>query len=475
MSELAYAAKLSDIDITSLSNALKKMQVSLSEAGSGAKEPREALAALGLTIRDLKALSPDRQFELIGDRINRLKDPADRARAAVELFGKAGADLLPLFEQGAEGIRKAREEAERLGASFSDEQIKRLAKADDAVKRLHASWEGFWTAAVSKGAPAISGLLGILHGELPEAPLENQLANINYQMSFLAGSTSERAIKRLRELQSQKAIVQQKINPIDDFASRRSRALSSVAVPTPGFVDKSGLDKEAKEYKSFSEQIIDYAEDANSIVRREFQQQVDDTIQGFEDQAAAAERRDRYFQEGLEKWKKLSNDTTQSMSEFAKRAAENMQDAFANFLFDPFKDGLKGLLKSFIDTIRRMVAELAAAKFFKYLGGLSGSGGFAGFLGNLFGGFKAQGGPLQQGKWYVAGEKGPEPIWGGGPGAFASGYGKGGGGSVQVNYNIDARGASVDLVKALPSILKQHGEALKADLLMGISRGRYAV
>lgn len=40
---------------------------------------------------------------------------------------------------------------------------------------------------------------------------------------------------------------------------------------------------------------------------------------------------------------------------------------------------------------------------------------------NLFGGGRAEGGPLNPGKWYIAGEKGPEAIWGGGPGAFAAG------------------------------------------------------
>lgn len=36
-----------------------------------------------------------------------------------------------------------------------------------------------------------------------------------------------------------------------------------------------------------------------------------------------------------------------------------------------------------------------------------------------FGGFKAKGGPLNPNQWYIAGENGPEPIWGGGQGAFA--------------------------------------------------------
>lgn len=121
-------------------------------------------------------------------------------------------------------------------------------------------------------------------------------------------------------------------------------------------------------------------------------------------------------------------DKQDEMTVFADQAARNMQTAFADFLFDPFDDGIKGMLKGFVDVIRRMVAEAAAAKIFKALfgegeGGSSGAGNWLGALIGAFGGGKAMGGPLESGKWYIAGEYGPEPIWGGGPGAFAAGYG----------------------------------------------------
>lgn len=77
-------------------------------------------------------------------------------------------------------------------------------------------------------------------------------------------------------------------------------------------------------------------------------------------------------------------------SEYAKEAARNIQDSFAEFLFDPFKDGLKGMLRQFLDTIRRIAAEMAAQKLLgpKREGGL----GFADLIGNfLFDGFGGNG------------------------------------------------------------------------------------
>lgn len=120
-----------------------------------------------------------------------------------------------------------------------------------------------------------------------------------------------------------------------------------------------------------------------------------------------------------------SNKKVAELDEFAKQAARNMQDTFADFLFDPWEDGLEGMLQGFSNTLRRMAAEAAAAAIFKKLfgdeggaggilsgifGGASGEGGFGAFIGSLFGGAKARGGPIVAGRAYLVGEQGPEIV-----------------------------------------------------------------
>jgi tape measure domain-containing protein len=166
---------------------------------------------------------------------------------------------------------------------------------------------------------------------------------------------------------------------------------------------------------------------------------------------------DFYNQEIKEKTEKSFID----MEAISKRAAENMQDAFADFLFDPFKDGLDGMLLSFVDTMRKMLAQQVAASVF---GSILGSAGFSSFMkggfnnagqaglpwqgfgsvnpqGGLytgnFGGFFADGGFLQPGQWGIAGENGAEMIYGGRTGATVIPNGGKGGNT----YYLDARGA----------------------------------
>jgi hypothetical protein len=65
-----------------------------------------------------------------------------------------------------------------------------------------------------------------------------------------------------------------------------------------------------------------------------------------------------------------------------------------NLVTKPLADGISGLLKG-------------------ALGGGGGGGGIGSFLSSLFGGFFADGGYLPPGRWGIAGERGPEPIFGG--------------------------------------------------------------
>ena len=132
------------------------------------------------------------------------------------------------------------------------------------------------------------------------------------------------------------------------------------------------------------------------------------------------------------------------MDEFAKSAAQNMQSAFADFLFDPFKDGLGGMLKGFGQTIQRMIAEAASAQLMRSLFGDMGKtgsvGGWAGqalsWAGTLFGGARASGGSVATGHAYMVGERGPEMFVPSSAGAILPTGSQAGGQHSEYNINV---------------------------------------
>ena len=78
-------------------------------------------------------------------------------------------------------------------------------------------------------------------------------------------------------------------------------------------------------------------------------------------------------------------ETNDVLNEFAKSAAQNIQSALADFLFDPFAEGMDGMAKRFGDAIKRMIAEAVAADLAKRLFGDLGGKGGSGSLGGLAG------------------------------------------------------------------------------------------
>lgn len=118
---------------------------------------------------------------------------------------------------------------------------------------------------------------------------------------------------------------------------------------------------------------------------------------------------------GLSKAQDKLTETKDQLDVFADEAARNAQDAFADFLFDPFADGLDGMAANFGKVLQRMVAEAAAAQIMRDALGTVGADGerTGGFLqaglkaaGAFFGfaGGKAVGGPVEAGKLYEVGE-----------------------------------------------------------------------
>lgn len=105
-------------------------------------------------------------------------------------------------------------------------------------------------------------------------------------------------------------------------------------------------------------------------------------------------------------------DITKTLTE---EMAKNVQSAFADFLFDPFEDGLDGMLKSFGETLRRMLSELLAKQilisFLNSVAGAAGSGSAVGNIANAAIGAissNASGGPIRAGETSIVGENGPE-------------------------------------------------------------------
>lgn len=123
-------------------------------------------------------------------------------------------------------------------------------------------------------------------------------------------------------------------------------------------------------------------------------------------------------------------------------------------------EGTKSLAEVASDTLRSLANILLKFGINSLLGGLGESGGF---LGKLFGGFKADGGTVKSGKSYMVGERGPELFSPGRSGSIAPNNSLGG---TNVVVNVDASGSQAEgdapKAKQLGSLI---GAAVQAELV----------
>lgn len=127
--ELSYAAKQTGTDIASLETGIKLMQKAIAEG-------EKSISALGLSADDLRRMTPDQQFAAIAEAISRLGTPAERTKAAMDVFGKSGAELIPLLSEGAAGLDRMRQRARELGLVMSDEAVERSEALGDSIQEL---------------------------------------------------------------------------------------------------------------------------------------------------------------------------------------------------------------------------------------------------------------------------------------------------------------------------------------------------
>jgi len=151
-SQMAYAAKLADVEVGELATSMKELNKAIFAAKKEGSKENAIFAALGI---DPTGKDTTKVMEEIADKFGEIGEEATKSQVLLELFGKAGLAMRPMMEQGAEGIKAAREEATKFGIVITDDLAKAVDAYDTNTKKLQASTQGLWTDIVRGLLPSI--------------------------------------------------------------------------------------------------------------------------------------------------------------------------------------------------------------------------------------------------------------------------------------------------------------------------------
>ena len=153
---IGNAAKLADVDMGTLGKGLTKLNVNLVKAAEGNEDLARKFKSLGVDVKGAngQVVPADQALKQIADRFADMPDGAQKAAAAVALFGKSGAELIPLLNEGAASMEKF---SYKVGEDFA-------ARSDlfnDTLTEFGIKTQGFGLELTDALLPALQSILEV--------------------------------------------------------------------------------------------------------------------------------------------------------------------------------------------------------------------------------------------------------------------------------------------------------------------------
>lgn len=470
LSGLAYAGSLADVEVEALGSALVKMTKGMADAAVGTGEAMRGYEALGINIKDSAGnlRNADAVLADVSDKFAGMADGANKTALAVAIFGKSGADMIPLLNSGADGLAQMYDEASKLGLVLDGETGQAAERFNDNLTRLNAVKEGFVSQVMKAMLPSLENLSKAMFDSASntgglDSAVRVTAAGIKLLMSAAAGvigtfksygealggaaaatvaffsgdfkGAAAIAGATVSDFGANVAASIAQINAIWDAEASKAEAKApetakKLAAPMMKSLEEINKAKNAAQVEAdkMAKEAMKRLEDQNRDIQASalsaqqiiadidpiykaslaWQDLTDLVEKGF----LTAEQAGQYYAKSFGEVVAKTEEATSQMTEFAKRAGENIQDAFSEFLFDPFKGGLDGMLNGFQIMLRKMAAEALASQILSSIGTWGKSGGGAGTtLGSIAAAVfapRANGGPVSGGTTYLVGERGPE-------------------------------------------------------------------
>lgn len=142
--ELSYAARIANVNTEQFNAALGTLSRQASGVRLGNEAVAQAFRALGVSATDAHG-----QTRPVGDLLDDLadgfehmQDPARRVALAQQLFGEAGARLIPILHSGEGGVAALRQELHALGGVMDESAIRSAGDYRSQLVRWQAASDG---------------------------------------------------------------------------------------------------------------------------------------------------------------------------------------------------------------------------------------------------------------------------------------------------------------------------------------------
>lgn len=442
-----------------------------SEAGAAAIGKMEkalganagAFSQYGVEVVKAKDGTMDAQATFLGavDALNAMKNPADRAAAGAAIFGKGWQSMSEIIGNGSDSLRKSLESVQPSKV-FTDKDIQSGRDVRDAFDALQDSVDGLMLSLGKNLAPAVATASQQIAGLVDDlGPLIEKLGQIQ---GWKIGSGDDAFAPLAGPLPNL-------INGVQELAEAEIKA----SVAFDGVTTSAEAQIVATDGQERSQRAVNAEAERWTALAKTYDTTTQDAAQAQRDLAAASDRVTRSIDQQTQQWDALKGEISdeqawldmQGTFDAVRRAGGEAMDAVKNksaeadakmrdyqssvntaksnvvdlgqqigLSIPQVKDMLLQIDDGAIDQVEARLRTLTRNRQISIDIIAKGGAGYG-----PISGARAAGGPVEAGKTYMVGEKGPEPVTFGANGYVHPNSSLAGGGDtyVTVNTGLDPR------------------------------------
>jgi len=138
LQKMAHVATLGGVSQEELVNGMRILANTMVDAGDGLETYLKAYVKVGISQDQLKngLVTNEEVLLRVADKFSQMADGIEKTAIAQDLFGRAGAKMIPMLNQGREAIAAQMAEAEQLGFIFDTKLQKASEQFNDQLARM---------------------------------------------------------------------------------------------------------------------------------------------------------------------------------------------------------------------------------------------------------------------------------------------------------------------------------------------------
>ena len=168
LQELNYIGEQVGTSLDTIATSQARLTRTMAAAQSGSKDAADAFKTLGVDVENTDGTLRSQQevFEETLDALGQIENAAERDALAMQIFGRGAMELNPLIKTGSDEMGRLADEAHRVGAVMSEEDVAGLEAFDDTLASLKLGLQGTLGTLSTAFLPGFQAVFGQLGGYL---------------------------------------------------------------------------------------------------------------------------------------------------------------------------------------------------------------------------------------------------------------------------------------------------------------------